>query len=120
MKHSRRQRVIQKHLRIRKKIVGSLQKPRLSVYKSNNHIYAQIIDDSQGKTLLSSSTRSVEIKKILTNSSTCEASKLVGNTIGKLALEKGINNVIFDRGGYLFHGRVKALADGLRESGLIL
>lgn len=120
MKHSRRQKVIQKHLRIRKKILGSLKKPRLSVYKSNNHIYAQIIDDSQGKTLISSSTRSLYVKEVITRSSTCEASKLVGNTIAKLALEKGITNVVFDRGGYLFHGRVKALADGLKESGLIL
>nr|YP_009297308.1 ribosomal protein L18 [Porphyridium sordidum]AOM66651.1 ribosomal protein L18 [Porphyridium sordidum] len=118
MKHSRRHKVIQKHLRIRKKVIGDLNRPRLSVYKSNNHIYAQIIDDSQGKTLISSSTRSREMRNSLNSTSTCEASKLVGSVIAKLALEKGITKVVFDRGGYLFHGRIKALADGLKESGL--
>lgn len=120
MKYSRRQKAIEKHLRIRKKLVGNLERPRLSVYKSNNHIYAQIIDDLQGKTLISSSTRSSEMKQAFNSTSTCEASKLVGSTIAKLALEKGITKVVFDRGGYLFHGRVKALADGLRENGLVL
>ncbi|MBI2400326.1 MAG: 50S ribosomal protein L18 [Deltaproteobacteria bacterium] len=94
--------------RVRKKIKGTPERPRLNVHRSNKHMYAQIIDDVSGKTLVSASTK---IKAL-------DAAKKVGETVGKLALEKGIDKVVFDRSGYIYHGRIKALADGAREAGL--
>ena len=103
-----------RHERIRKKISGTADCPRLSVYRSNANIHAQIIDDEKGVTLVSCS--SVELK--LENGGNVEAAKTVGETIAKRALEKKIEDVCFDRGGYIYHGRVKALAEAAREAGL--
>ena len=103
-----------KHARVRAKITGTAEKPRLCVFRSNKHIEAQIIDDVKGVTLVSSS--STQLK--LANGSNCEAAAKVGADLAKKALAKGIENVSFDRGGYLYHGRVAALADAAREGGL--
>lgn len=105
-----------RHLRIRQKLQGTSSKPRLNVFRSNSHIYAQVIDDEKGITLVSASSIDKELK--LQNGSNIEAAKQVGALIAKRALEKQIENVVFDRGGYLFHGRVKALADAARAAGL--
>ena len=102
--------------RIRKKISGTAAKPRLSVYRSNTEIYAQLIDDEAGNTLVSASSRDKDIAAQPGNKT--EKSKLVGQSIGRKAKEAGIEAVVFDRGGFLYHGRVKALADGAREAGL--
>lgn len=104
--------------RIKEKVKGTALKPRLSIFRSNQHIYAQIIDDTLGKTLISSSTLDKEIKEALESSSNCEASEVVGKSIAKKSLANQITNVVFDRGGRLYHGRVKALADAAREEGL--
>lgn len=104
--------------RIRSKVKGTSDKPRLSIFRSNTHIYAQIIDDTLGKTLVSSSTLDKDIKSLVNSTSTCEASQVVGRSIAKKSLENQINTVVFDRGGRLYHGRVKALADAAREEGL--
>jgi len=105
------------HHRIRRKIgEGSAQKPRLSVFRSNTDIYVQLIDDEKGQTLASASSRDKDIKAQKTNK--VEKSKLVGTAIAKKATELGIKDVTFDRGGYLYHGRVKSIADGAREGGL--
>jgi large subunit ribosomal protein L18 len=108
-----------KHLRIRKNIVGTQDCPRLAVYRSLQHIYAQIIDDTKGVTLLSASTLEAPLKGALENTGNVEAAKKVGLEIGKKAVEKGVTEVVFDRGGNIYHGRVKALAEGAREAGLI-
>ena len=105
-----------RHLRIRKNIVGSATCPRLVVFKSNSHIYAQAIDDEKAVTLVSASSIDKELK--LENGSNVEAAKQVGTLVAKRALKAGIETVVFDRGGYLYHGRVKALADAAREAGL--
>ena len=105
-----------RHLRVRMNIAGTASLPRLNVYRSNKHIYAQIIDDEKGVTLVSASSNDKELK--LTNGSNVEAAKQVGALLGKRALEQSITAVVFDRGGYLYHGRVQALADGAREAGL--
>ncbi len=102
--------------RIRKKISGTTARPRLSIYRSNIEIYAQIIDDKTGKTLLTATSRDKEIKKGKANKS--DISKMVGIAIAAKAKAAGIEAVVFDRGGYLYHGRVKALAEGAREGGL--
>ena len=107
-----------RHERIRQKVYGTPEKPRLNVYRSNNHIYAQIIDDVNGHTLTSASTLDKELIEKLESTQNKEAAKLVGNLVGKRALEKGIDTVVFDRGGYVYHGRIKELADGAREAGL--
>lgn len=105
-----------RHFRIRKNIVERTTLPRLNVFKSNKYIYAQIIDDSKCITLVSASSNDKEMK--LENGSNVEAAKKVGALIAKRALEQSIADVVFDRGGYLFHGKVKALADAAREAGL--
>jgi len=107
---------IKRHYRIRNKISGTAQRPRLSVYRSLNNIYAQLIDDVAGVTLASASTLSPEFGK--KNGGNVEAAKEIGLMIAKKAAEKGITTVVFDRSGYLYHGRVAALADGAREGGL--
>lgn len=104
------------HYRIRKTVTGSSQKPRLSVFRSNSGIYAQLIDDTSGATLASASSRDKDIAAQKGTKS--EVSKLVGEAIARKAKDLGIETVIFDRSGYLFHGRVKSLADGAREGGL--
>ena len=104
--------------RIRDKVKGTAEKPRLSIFRSNTHIYAQIIDDTIGKTIASSSTLDKEIKSLVNSTSTCEASQFVGRSIAKKSLENKIHTVVFDRGGRLYHGRIKALADAAREEGL--
>lgn len=104
--------------RVRGKIFGSAERPRLTVFRSLNHIYAQIIDDTTGKTLVSASSQSKELKEALKNGSNVEDAKKVGELLAKKAVETKITTVSFDRNGYLFHGRVKALADSAREAGL--
>lgn len=115
-KQSRNESRKKRHLRIRKKINGTSSIPRLNVYRSNTNIYAQLIDDEKGITLTSASSLDKELK--LENGSNVEAAKQVGALIAKRALELNIENVVFDRGGYLYHGRVKALADAARAAGL--
>lgn len=107
-----------RHKRIRKTVQGTPERPRLNVYRSLKHIYAQIIDDVEGRTLVSASTLDSEIKNSVNNTGNKEAAKAVGKLVAKRALDKGIKTVVFDRGGYLYHGRVKELAEGARENGL--
>jgi len=107
-----------RHSRVKKKVVGTSERPRLNVFKSLNHIYAQIIDDYAGRTLVSASTNDKEMKGKIKSGGNIEAAKVVGVLIAKRAAGKGIGKVVFDRGGYLYHGRVKALADAAREGGL--
>ena len=107
-----------RHERIRKKVFGTTDKPRLSIFKSLSHIYAQIIDDTSGKTLLAASTTEKEMKTGIKHGGNVEAAKKVGASIATRALGKNIKTVVFDRGGYQYHGCVKALADAAREQGL--
>lgn len=107
-----------KHLRIRKRIQGTLERPRLAVYRSLKHMYAQLIDDVKGVTLVSASTLETGIKEQIENGGNMDAAKKVGELLAKKAIEKGITNVVFDRDGNLYHGRVKAVAEGAREGGL--
>lgn len=107
-----------RHLRIRKKLKGTSERPRLNVFRSLQNIYAQIIDDEKGETLVSASTQDKAIKGKIKNGGNKEAARMVGKLIAERALEKGIKQVVFDRGGYLYHGRVKELADAAREAGL--
>jgi large subunit ribosomal protein L18 len=107
-----------RHKRVRSKVNGTAERPRLNVYRSLSNIYAQIINDEDGQTIVAASTLDKEIKTQLQATGNQEAAKLVGQLVGKRALDKGINTVTFDRGGYIYHGRVKALAEGARESGL--
>jgi large subunit ribosomal protein L18 len=106
-------------IRIRKKILGTKECPRLTVYRSLNHIYAQLIDDSTGKTIGARSTMSKEVAEQLPSmKGKVEAAKLVGKIVGAFAMEQSITKIVFDRNGYLYHGRVKAVAEGAREAGL--
>lgn len=107
-----------RHHRLRRDINGTVERPRLNVYRSTNHIYAQVIDDIHGCTLASASTLDTEVKAQLEGKNKTDAAKLVGSVVGKRALEKGVKQVVFDRGGYLYTGRVAALAQGAREAGL--
>lgn len=107
-----------RHQRVRRKVFGTPERPRLSVYRSLSNIYAQIIDDTTGSTLVSASTLDKGIKETGKYAGNKEAAKIVGQFIAKRALDKGINQVVFDRGGYIYHGRVKELAEGAREAGL--
>ncbi len=107
-----------KHRRMRSKLAGTASKPRLSVFRSNNHMYAQIIDDSTGKTIVSASTTQKDVKSQLEKTNDTAAAKFLGGVIGKRAVEAGISEVVFDRSGYIYHGKVAALADGAREAGL--
>lgn len=108
----------ERHYSIRNKVVGTPERPRLNIFKSSKHIYAQVIDDATGKTLCSASTLDKELKDKVAELTKSDAAKLVGQIVGERAKKNGINAVVFDRGGYLYHGRVKLLADGARESGL--
>lgn len=107
-----------KHMRIRNKISGTPERPRLNVYKSINHIYAQIIDDTAGITLVSASTLDFALKDRISNGANKEAAKEVGKLVAQRAVEKGIKTIVFDRGGYIYHGKVKELADSARAEGL--
>ncbi len=108
-----------KQIRVRKKIAGSTERPRIAIFRSNSGIYAQLIDDSKGVTVASSSTLSKEIAEELKAVKTkTEQAKIVGKHLAKIAIEKGFSVVVFDRGGYQYHGRVKAVAEGAREGGL--
>lgn len=110
---------LRRHIRLRKKISGTSERPRLSVFRSLHHIYAQVIDDTQGNTLLVVSTLDPELRKNLAGKGgNIDAAKLVGTLVAKKAIEKGIKKVVFDRGGQIFHGRVAALATAAREGGL--
>lgn len=105
-------------LRIRRKISGKSERPRLSIFRSGRHVYAQVVDDVDGKTLAAASTLSRDLKGSLENDNKTDAAKKVGALIAKICLERKIDKVVFDRNGYLYHGRVKALADAAREAGL--
>ena len=107
-----------RHYRIRNRVNGTASMPRLAVFRSNKHIYAQIIDDVAHNTLVAASTVESEVASTVEHTSTVEAAIAVGACVAKRALEKGITEVVFDRGGYLYHGKVKALADSARENGL--
>lgn len=107
-----------RHSRVRKKVIGSPEKPRLNVYRSLSNIYAQIVDDVEGKTLVSASTLDAEVKGRIKSGGNVEAAKAVGELVAKRAQEKGIKQVVFDRGGHIFHGRVKTLAEAARSGGL--
>ena len=107
-----------KHRRMRNHLSGTATKPRLAVFRSNNHMYAQIIDDTVGNTLVSASTLQKDVKAELEKTNNVDAAAKLGTVIAKKALEKGITNVVFDRGGFIYQGKVKALADAAREAGL--
>lgn len=107
-----------RHQRVRKQVKGTTERPRLCVFRSLDHIYVQIIDDSQGHTLAAASTLDADVRKELSGKNKTDQSKVVGKAIAKRAIEAGVKQVVFDRGGYLYHGRVQALADAAREGGL--
>ncbi|MBM3154315.1 MAG: 50S ribosomal protein L18 [Chloroflexi bacterium] len=107
-----------RHARLRTRVCGTGVRPRLSVFRSLNHIYAQIIDDTAGRTLVSASTLDKEISEKINGKKKTESAELVGGLVAKRALDKGIKTIVFDRGGYKYHGRVKALAESARKAGL--
>ena len=107
-----------KHRRLRNRFSGTAERPRLAVFRSNNHMYAQIIDDTIGKTLVSASTTQKEVKAELEKTNNVDAAAYLGTVIGKKAVEAGIKEVVFDRGGFIYQGKIKALADAAREAGL--
>jgi len=109
---------VKKHIRIRNRFSGTAERPRLAVFRSNNHMYAQIIDDVAGNTLVAASTVEKDIKANLKKTNDVEAAAYLGKIIGERAKKKGIDTVVYDRGGFIYHGKVKALADGAREAGL--
>ena len=109
---------VKKHKRIRNRFSGTAQRPRLAVFRSNNHMYAQIIDDVAGHTLASASTLEKDVKAELEKTNNVDAAAYIGTVIGKRAIEKGITEVVFDRGGFIYHGKIAALAEAAREAGL--
>ena len=117
-KKSRSEIRIKKHNRMRNRFSGTAERPRLSVFRSNNHMYAQIIDDVAGNTLVAASTLDKDVKAELTKTNNVEAAALLGTVIAKKALDKGINTVVFDRGGFIYQGKIQALAEAAREAGL--
>ena len=117
-KPSKKANRLQKHYRMRKNLSGTADRPRLTVFRSNLHMYAQIIDDVQGCTLVSASTVEKEVRSQVEKTGNVEAAKAVGELVAKRAAEKGITEVVFDRGGFLYHGKIQALADAAREAGL--
>jgi large subunit ribosomal protein L18 len=118
MKLTRSQSIARRHRRVRRKVFGTPERPRLAVFRSSEHIYAQVIDDTAHHTLVAASTLDPQLKSELKSGANCSASVLVGKLIAARLLEKGIEKVVFDRGGNLYHGRIKALADAAREAGL--
>ena len=117
-KQSRSEVRAKKHLKVRKRISGTPERPRMAVFRSNNHMYVQVIDDVAGNTLVSASTLQGEVKEVLEKTNNVDAAAKLGTVIAKRALDKGIKTVVFDRGGYIYHGKVKALAEAAREAGL--
>ncbi len=117
-KITRRERIVKKHLRVRKKVFGTSERPRLCVYRSLKHIYAQLIDDVKGVTICSVSSADKEIKESIKYGGNVKAASVVGQAVARKALDKGIKEVVFDRNGFIYHGRIKALADAAREAGL--
>ena len=117
-KKSRSEVRIKKHKRMRNRFSGTAERPRLSVFRSNNHMYAQIIDDTVGNTLVAASTLEKDVKSELKKTNDVEAAAYLGTVIAKKALEKGIKEVVFDRGGFIYQGKIKALAEAAREAGL--
>ena len=117
-KQSKSELRVKKHERLRNRLSGTAERPRLAVFRSNNHMYAQIIDDTVGNTLVSASTAEKAVKAEIEKTNNVEAAAYVGTLVAKRAIEKGINTVVFDRGGSLYQGKIQALADAAREAGL--
>ncbi len=117
-KESRQAVRVKKHMKIRNRFSGTAERPRLAVFRSNNHMYAQIIDDTVGNTLVAASTLEKEIKAELEKTNNVDAAAYLGTVIAKRAIEKGIKEVVFDRGGFIYQGKIAALADAAREAGL--
>ena len=118
-KESRQEVRVKKHKRLRNRFSGTAERPRLAVFRSNNHMYAQIIDDTVGNTLVSASTLEKSVKAELEKTNNVDAAAYLGTVIAKRAIEKGIKTVVFDRGGYIYQGKVAALAEAAREAGLV-
>jgi large subunit ribosomal protein L18 len=118
MKLTRKESIQRRHRRVRKKVNGSLERPRLAVFRSHQHIYAQVIDDTQQHTLAAASSLEPEMREKLASGSTKDAATQVGKMLAERAIAKGIQKVVFDRGGNIYHGRIQALADAAREAGL--
>ena len=118
-KRSRAELRAKKHMRIRNRLSGTSERPRLAVFRSNKHMYAQIIDDTVGNTLVAASTVEKEVKAELEHTNNVDAAAYLGKIIAKRAMDKGITEVVFDRGGFLYHGKIKALAEAAREAGLV-
>ena len=118
-KESRQEIRAKKHRRMRHRLSGTAARPRLAVFRSNNHMYAQIIDDTVGNTLVAASTTEKEVKAELKKTNDVEAAAYLGKVIAKRAVDKGITEVVFDRGGFLYHGKIEALAEAAREAGLV-
>lgn len=118
-KESRQKVRVKKHNRMRNRFSGTAERPRLAVFRSNNHMYAQIIDDTVGNTLVAASTVEKEVKAELKKTNDVEAAAYLGKVIAKRAMDKGITEVVFDRGGFLYHGKIAALAEAAREAGLV-
>ena len=117
-KESSNKRRLERHKRMRNNLNGTSEKPRFDVFRSSKHIYVQVIDDTQGVTLASASSAEKEIKEAISGKTKTEAAKIIGQIAAERAKAKGIEKVVFDRGGYIYHGRVKAVADGARDAGL--
>ena len=117
-KKSRSEVRVKKHDRLRNRFAGTAERPRLAVFRSNNHMYAQIIDDTVGNTLVSASTLEKDVKAELEKTNNVDAAAYLGTVIAKRAIEKGIDTVVFDRGGFIYQGKIEALADAAREAGL--
>ena len=117
-KESRQKIRVKKHMKIRNRFSGTAERPRLAVFRSNNHMYAQIIDDTVGNTLVAASTVEKEVKAQLDKTNNVDAAAYLGTVIAKRAIEKGIDTVVFDRGGFIYQGKIEALADAAREAGL--
>lgn len=109
---------VKKHNRLRNRLAGTAERPRLAVFRSNNHMYAQIIDDTVGKTLVAASSVEKEVKAELEKTNNVDAAAYIGTLVAKRAIEKGIKEVVFDRGGFIYQGKIQALADAAREAGL--
>lgn len=117
-KESKQEIRVKKHRRMRNRLNGTTERPRLCVFRSNNHMYAQVIDDTVGKTLAAASTLEKEVKDQIEKTNNVDAAAYLGTVIGKRAVEKGISKVVFDRGGFIYQGKIAALADAAREAGL--
>ena len=118
-KKSRQKVRVKKHMKIRNRFSGTAERPRLAVFRSNNHMYAQIIDDTVGNTLVAASTVEKAVSAELEKTNNVDAAAYLGTVIAKRAIEKGINTVVFDRGGFIYQGKIQALADAAREAGLV-